>query len=478
MLTAALFEECHRLLAALSGTGEAQSSTPCPHPPDGAPAQADACDLLQHLGYAHRDPATGALRPDGVDPDTAANRLALLAFATRLERVFTLPSRLAPGACFVGGEVAPARFGLAPPDDLVMSAGGRGATLRAAFEGCMGEAAEYLSFVAWGDEAITHASANELYGGDTTAGGAADLPWMLTGLGLNTDDRDRPIGWLTARRFDDHTPVHVPAGLCLRRAAPPDEHATGKAESSGCATGPTLDLACLHALFELVERDAVALWWYGGAPARPLRLAPAREDALHRFVAELRGAVQRRYWCLDVTSDLGIPVVVALSCRDDGGAVITGFGADLDPLAAAQSAVLEMCQMELALDLVHLKIEQRGREALNASDRRHLDRAERMHVDAVRQFRCDAPRRQPDDELQDAPGHGEPLERCIAMLRGAGYNAYWIDLTRPTLNIPAARVLIPGLQSIKPGWVTKRLRHTAAKNHQKDNSWRDLPPLV
>ena len=54
---------------------------------------------------------------------------------------------------------------------------------------------------------------------------------------------------------------------------------------------------------------------------------------------------------LDLTSDLDIPVFIALSRRTDGGAeqIMFGFGAHLDPRVALLRAVTEMNQM-----LVHI----------------------------------------------------------------------------------------------------------------------------
>ncbi len=476
-VTIALFENSHSILTELSEPG-APVLPPRPRASDSPAPEDQPRRLLLELGYVHVDPASGVLRPDGSAPEVVANRLALLSLASRLERVFTVPGRLAPGAFFVGGEIAPARFGLTPPDDTVMSAGGRGVTLCAAFEGCVGEAAEYLSFVSWGDESIHHARADDLHRKRDLGCSEDVLLWMLNGIGLAAGDANQTIGWLKFRSLEGSKELAVPADLCIRRRREGQGRSLRKAESSGCAAGPTVAHACYHALMELVERDAVALWWYGRQPARPLLLENEREDILQGFVQALRDGVERPYRFLDVTSDLGIPVVVALSYDHGGNGAITGFAADLDPLMAAQDAALEMCQMELALDLVRLKIEQEGHQALNSGDKRHLDRSQRMHVHAFPQFQPHAGAGRAHGGNSEPELEENPLEGCCARLRRAGLAAFWIDVSRSALGIPAVRVVVPGLQSVKPDWVTHRLRCSMSINHQSCLRSDDLPPLV
>ena len=41
-----------------------------------------------------------------------------------------------------------------------------------------------------------------------------------------------------------------------------EERFVALADSNGCAAGPTLVEACRQGLYELIERDSVALWWY------------------------------------------------------------------------------------------------------------------------------------------------------------------------------------------------------------------------
>src|SRR5262249_14637592 len=103
--------------------------------------------------------------------------------------------------------------------------------------------------------------------------------------------------------------------------------------------------AILQGFLELVERDAVALWWYN----RVRRPAVAWEsfgephlEQLHAYHSDR----QRDLWVLDLTTDLQIPVFAAFSRQTDGGPeqILVGFGAHLDARIALLRAVTELNQ--------------------------------------------------------------------------------------------------------------------------------------
>ena len=65
--------------------------------------------------------------------------------------------------------------------------------------------------------------------------------------------------------------------------------------------------------------------------------------------------MQRRTWLLDITTDIGVPCVAAVSCRADGSGFAFGLAARPALEAAVRSAILEMCQLELADAVVATK---------------------------------------------------------------------------------------------------------------------------
>ena len=77
-----------------------------------------------------------------------------------------------------------------------------------------------------------------------------------------------------------------------------------------------------------------------------------------------------------------MPCVVSASCLQDGFGLALGLAARPTLEAAARSAILEMCQLELALAVVEAKCRERGEAALNERDRTHRRRATLINADA------------------------------------------------------------------------------------------------
>ncbi len=147
-----------------------------------------------------------------------------------------------------------------------------------------------------------------------------------------------PVWSLTESRFKYVPTAYAYFGLTVDFCTP---------DSNGNAAGSSLEDAVIQGFMELVERDAVAIWWYNRLPRPAL-------DFDHPYLDEVRafyGAHHREIWLLDLTTDLQIPTCVALSRRIDKPAedIIMGFGAHFDPQVAALRALTEMNQMLTAV---------------------------------------------------------------------------------------------------------------------------------
>src|SRR5262249_45708601 len=145
----------------------------------------------------------------------------------------------------------------------------------------------------------------------------------------------RILGWVPAYAFSDGSEAWFPADLCYRRAADQQDFVPPLKLSTGCAAGSTIEAATLRALLELIERDAAALWWRGGRCARPVHDDSDAGRVGADLLARLRGGQQeRRTWLLDITTDIDVPVVTAVSAGADGFGLCVGLGARLTRPAA------------------------------------------------------------------------------------------------------------------------------------------------
>ena len=385
----------------------------------------------------------------------------LRSILTRVARCFRITSDLAPGLSMIGGEIALTSDEATAHEAPRLSATGTGPTLAEALTSFLGEAAELLSqFERPGDVASRFAPAGERPVGETTfAAGWIDA--LLAAL-----RPDEPIDWVHGRAEPDAGLVLLPADLCLRRAPPRRRLQLVAPISSGCAAGPAIETARLRALLELVERDAAALWWHGGLPPRAIAPDCAAGVAGSRLLAALRqDRSSRRTTLLDITTDLGIPVVAAVSVGRDGRGLACGLAARPDPAAATIAAIRELAQMELSAPLASMKCEARGEAALNAADRRHLARAA---VDTTGWSCLQAMSRATGEGVAHGLGVEATAEDLAAVLAGKGIRLAHVDLTRSDLAIPVARAVSPDLQPFTASVATARLASCAAAYPRPD----------
>ena len=158
-------------------------------------------------------------------------------------------------------------------------------------------------------------------------------------------DDDWPIGWTTAWSLTRDEPVLVPTAYAFYNVVMEAGHVFCSADSNGSAAGNTLTEAVLQGFLELVERDAVAIWWYNRLSMPALDL-DAVDDAVLQAVRADYAASNRALWVLEVTGDLRIPTYVAVSPRlDRREEIVQGYGAHLDPRIALWRAISEASQM-------------------------------------------------------------------------------------------------------------------------------------
>jgi ribosomal protein S12 methylthiotransferase accessory factor YcaO len=235
-----------------------------------------------------------------------------------------------------------------------------------------------------------------------------------------------------------HQPVPVPAQeVYLDCAAMLHEPLRREATSTGCAAGADRDAALAAALWECVERDALALWWHGDLAARPLGLELI--DALQPRLFWWLHQRERRTQLLDLTTDLGLPVVAAVASDPDGGTVAIGTAARPVVQEAALAAVTEMVQTEVGLDL-----------ACAAGDAEALDWCRRGSARRLPQVGSGDPALRP----VPPPGPAELIRR----LAGLGHRVLAVDLTLPADPLPSVRVMVQGLSAMGAAFDTSRFR--------------------
>jgi ribosomal protein S12 methylthiotransferase accessory factor len=413
------------------------------------PGDSDARLLLQALGYA-----TATALP-AADAETL-HRALLLKAASRFARVFELAAPDAPGLVSFGAEFDPSLADPLHAGHPMVGVSGVGLSLQDAFQGCIGEGIEYLSQLQTGDDML------ELDPGDPAAEFGPQAREFLAAFSAHRLHPDAKLSRHRATRLTDGREVLLPADLCLRRPLDRQEVKPPFPLSAGSAAGRSWDAAALHGLLELIERDAASLWWQGGKRGQSIPPQDEANIAAEALLLQLRqGILARRSWLLDITTDIGVPCVAAVSCMADGFGFAFGLAARPTLKVAARAAVLEMCQGELAHLVVEAKLRERGEAALNVRDRIHRRRATMLNAD-----RCLLLQPGPERSRHLAIGTTDPgavLRLIVDRLAQLGIEAFGLDLTRPHLAVPAARVIAPGLQPLPSEIITPRLTDMIAQ---------------
>lgn len=371
--------------------------------------------------------------------ETASPHLAAL--ARRLTRVFSITSPFAPGFQCVGGTTALQDGQARVSDPTELSVTGNGETLHTALVSCLGEVADHLS---------QFERLNDVCATGTVGSGLALLAEGWIAQAISYADKAKPLDWIQARDAMAGHLVLLPADICLRRQHQQRAIEPTWALSSGVAAGPSFETAAARAVLELCERDAAALWWLGGRPPTSFPAGHPADETGSALLELLRqGETSRRSLLLDITTDLAVPVVAAVSVDRDGRGMACGLAARQGWEDAARAAILEMCQMELAAPVATAKRIEVGEMRLNETDRRHLRRAAFSAAD------CDLLRPRESSQLSQ-PLPGPDFQGLIGWLRDRGIKVFLVDLTRQDIGVPVMRAVSPDLQPFSSHVSTER----------------------
>lgn len=257
-------------------------------------------------------------------------------------------------------------------------------------------------------------------------------------------DENAVLDWTPVWSMTQRRHRYLPTGLLYFGASVgPGKHFV-HADSNGNAAGSSLEDAVLQGLLELVERDAVALWWYnrGRVPAVDLdQFADPWIDELREVYAGLG----REVWVLDVTSDLNIPAMVAVTRRIGGKReeIMFGLGAHLDPRVALRRALTELNQFMPQI------VDTKGDGQYPVDD-----------VDLVSWWRngtvANQPYLLPDPGAQPrVPGDynyapcqdlAEDVAAIQHKVEALGMELLVLDQTRPDIGLPVVKVIVPGMR--------------------------------
>lgn len=247
------------------------------------------------------------------------------------------------------------------------------------------------------------------------------------------------IDWSPAWSLTHNCRRWVPAAYCYTHVPIPPEERFCYVNANGHASGNCVEEAILQAFFELIERDAVGIWWYNRLQRAGVDLESFGEPYFLELVAHYR-ALGYTLWVLDVSTELDIPAFAALAVTG-GDRWCVGFGCHLEARLGIQRAMTELNQLFDPSASTPVPWDVRGLSDFGF-----------LFPDKTK------PSRKKQDYSQALSGDlRDDVLYCVENAARAGLETVVLDQTRPDIGLRALKVMVPGLRHFWPRFGPGRL---------------------
>jgi ribosomal protein S12 methylthiotransferase accessory factor len=334
----------------------------------------------------------------------------------------------------------PVALAIRPNSRSITVAQGKGADLASAKVSALMEAIEV-----WHAENIRLPLLLASIQDATRSGRSVDIDRLPRVEGRERRPNDRLL-WVEGRDLVSNGARLVPFEMVHADYADPEKPGYGlfPASTNGLASGNHFLEAVCGAICEVIERDAVAVWWARAAKQRAdtrLDLATV-DEALCRETCRRISAAGLELAAWDVTSDVDVPTFLSLiwDAGSSDGHIGLGSGSHPRRDVALMRALTEAAQTRLTYVTG-------SRDDLDADEFTPAGRLQKRRF-AERLLRDSKPMR---DFGATASHVSEALDgqldRLLERLAAGGIlEVAAVDLTQPDIGIPVVRVVIPGLE--------------------------------
>jgi ribosomal protein S12 methylthiotransferase accessory factor len=290
---------------------------------------------------------------------------------------------------------------------------------------------------------------------------APDLPWRPF-------RRDSPVCWTRGTSLVTGEPTLVPASMVFvpfHFVTTRGDTPIGQPISTGLACGSSTEDAELSGLCEAVERDAFTLTWQARMswPRVDRATLPSAPSGLVRRYEEVGLTVE----LMDITTDLGVPTMLAFAIGEAPTSPAVTVAAAADPSAevAAVKTLEELahtrkfsrqllqCTPPVAVDPEHGHpevVDQRAHLRFYGPQTSRAFAEFAWSSPSVRSFPAEA-----------TPAQAEtPLAGAVASVAARGLEPIACDLTTPDvadLGLRVVRVVVPGLHPLFMGYRNRAL---------------------
>ena len=256
------------------------------------------------------------------------------------------------------------------------------------------------------------------------------------------------IKWVECQSIKDNSIAWLPHELIYADFTVPVEEDYGYfiADSNGLASGNSLTEAINHGLYEVIERDCLALWQLTPdyiQNNKRVDIKSINNSYLESILLKLK-SIQVGIW--DITSDIGIPTFLCkiISNKNINIRPAYGSGTHLDKNIALSRAITEAAQSRVTFisgardDQYHDIYENTV-----SDDFYNLWLEEICNIDSDNLTNFESIPSFTHDNLED------DLNHILSCLNDVGLQqAYYANLTKDEYNIAVVKIIIPGTEGI------------------------------
>lgn len=249
------------------------------------------------------------------------------------------------------------------------------------------------------------------------------------------------IAWVEGFEMFRGSNIWVPACAVFHPYFPDTDLQLFRYHTNGIASGNTMEEAILHALLELIERDAWSL-----IEEREIAFADVMvdEDSVPGRLLKKFEEQGIKIHLKDLTHDLGIPTIGAAAddtVTKDPELLTIGVGTHLNPEIACIRAITEVAQSRTT----HKHGVKGNARLLKIANDMGYDRVKTVN----RVWYSDLTKKVHLSEMEDlsTPYVLDDIEVVLGKLVDAGFDmVIAVDLTRPETGVPVVRMMVPGLE--------------------------------
>lgn len=225
--------------------------------------------------------------------------------------------------------------------------------------------------------------------------------------------------------------------------------------STGVAAGGCLSAALLRGLLEVIERDAFIIYYLQKLPAPKIKLELIKNNQVMKLLETVK-RYKLEVHCFDISTDIGIPVVVSivLDRTGVGKAVSVGLKSDLSTIKAIVGSITEAFHTRKWIRTEH----ERNQAPVSQNDLlKNSSLTTRgllwYSIDSIKHldFWLNSSQTKIVKEEGVSMSSGEELKRVIHVLIKSGYTPYWKNLMISqfdNLNIYVVKTMVPGFQPL------------------------------